>query len=313
VNKFGECTQVMCNNSPMIDWQDLHYFSVLARVGSLSGAARELAVDHATVGRRVALLERALSLRLIDRLPRRSPLTAEGSAIAALVAGMEDITQAIKRRARGLTASPTATVRISAPPAVATRLIAPHVADFHRAHPGITLVLSGLTQNAALDRGEADLAVRMTRPQKNDLVIKRIGAVPFALYATPTHVALPPERWAFIGYDAALEHVAQQIWLRSLLAGRPIVFQASDLFLQQEAARAGLGAAVLPRFLGDTDPALVPVPVDSTPPTRELWLATYPDLRRSPAVRTVMTFLAETLGQACPVKAPRPARDRGSD
>ena len=296
----------------MIDWQDLHYFSVLARVGSLSDAARELAVDHATVGRRVASLERALSLRLIDRLPRRSPLTAEGSAIAALVAGIEDITQAIERRARGLTASATATVRISAPPAVATRLIAPHVADFHRAHPGITLVLSGLTQNAALDRGEADLAVRMTRPQENDLVIKRIGAVPFALYATPTHLALSPERWTFIGYDAALEHVAQQVWLRSLLAGRPIVFRASDLFLQQEAARAGLGAAVLPCFLGDTDPALVQVPVESTPPTRELWLATYPDLKRSPAVRTVMTFLAATLGQVCPIKLARPTQETGS-
>jgi DNA-binding transcriptional LysR family regulator len=304
-NKFGILAHAVCNISPMIDWQDLRYFSVLARLGSLSAAARELAVDHATVGRRVASLERALALRLIDRLPRSSPLTAEGMAIAELAAGMDDIAQAITRRARGLTASATATVRISAPPAVAACLIAPHVADFHRACPGITLVLSGAAQNAALDRGEADIAVRMTRPQAKDLVVRRIGAVRFALYAAPAYAALPRESWAFIGYDAALDHVTQQIWLRSLLAGRPIAFQASDLFSQREAARAGLGAAVLPCFMGDKDPALVSLPVASAPPARDLWLATYPDLKRSPAVRTVMTFLAQAIGQACPIKVPR--------
>ncbi|MDB5612268.1 MAG: LysR family transcriptional regulator [Bradyrhizobium sp.] len=293
----------MCNIAQMIDWQDFHYFSVLARAGSLSAAARELGVDHATIGRRVASLERALALRLVDRLPRRSTLTPEGVAVAALVAGMAETVQAIERRARGLTVSASATVRISASPAVAARLIAPHVVDFHRAHPGITLVLSGAAQNVALDRGEAELAVRMTRPQEPDLVVQRIGVMRFALYATADHAALPPENWTFIGYDPALDHVTQQLWLRTLLAGRPIVFQASDLFGQQEAARAGLGAVVLPCFMGDDDASLVRLTVSPAPPTRDLWLTTYPDLKRSPAIRTVMTFLANVVGQGCPIRA----------
>jgi DNA-binding transcriptional LysR family regulator len=292
----------MCNNARVIDWQDFHYFSVLARVGSLSGAARELGVDHATIGRRVASLERTLALRLVDRLPRRSTLTPEGMAVAELVAGMAETVQAIERRARGLTSFASATVRISASPAVAARLIAPHVVDFHRAHPGITLVLSGAAQNAALDRGEAELAVRMTKPEQPDLIVQRVGVMRFALYATPEHAALPPEQWTFIGYDAALDHVTQQVWLRTLLAGRPIVFQASDLFGQQEAARAGLGAVVLPSFMGDNDVSLVRLNVSPAPPTRDLWLTTYPDLKRSPAIRTVMTFLANVVGRGCPIR-----------
>jgi DNA-binding transcriptional LysR family regulator len=196
-------------------------------------------------------------------------------------------------------------VRVSASPAVAVRLIAPYVADFHRACPGITLVLSGATHHAALDRGEADLAVRLSRPLEPDLVAQRIGVIRFALYATPEHAALPAEQQAFIGYDAVLEHVTQQVWLRSLLAGRPVVFQASDLFGQQEAARAGLGAVVLPCFMGDDDAALVRMPTPSTPPTREIWLVTYPDLKRSPAIRTVMKFLADVVGRGCPVKPGR--------
>jgi DNA-binding transcriptional LysR family regulator len=287
----------------MANWQDLRFLAALARVGSLSAAARELGVDHATVGRRVAALERDLSLRLIDRLPRRSPLTADGAAIAALAAEMERAAHAIERRARGLAASPSAAIRVSAPPAVAARLIAPRVAEFHRANPRIALVLIGASQNAALDRGEADVAVRLSRPTENDLLIRRIGVMRFALYATPQLAASPPERWVFIGYDSALDHTPQQVWLRSILAGRPIAFQASDLFGQAEAARAGLGVVVLPHFMGDGDRALTRLPT-APPPNRDIWLVSYPDLKRSPAIRAVMDFLAESIGKACPVRAP---------
>ncbi|MWV21374.1 LysR family transcriptional regulator [Methylobacterium sp. 2A] len=284
----------------MLDWQDIHYFAVLAQAGSLSAAARALGVDHVTVGRRVAALEQALALPLVERLPRRTTLTREGAAVAALADEMAGTVQAIARRARGYADAAKATVRISAPPAVAARLIAPQVARFRQAHPGITLVLSGLSRMAALDRGEAEIAVRLTRPEDPDLVIRRIGVMRFALYATPEQAARPPEDWTFIGYDAALDHVVQQAWLRSLLDGRPIVFQASDLFGQQEAARAGLGAAVLPCFMGDGDPALVRLATGLTPPTRAIWLATYPDLKRAPGIRAALAFLAAAIGQGCP-------------
>ncbi len=296
----------MCNNAHMVNWQDLLCFTVLARTGSLSAAARELQVDHATVGRRIASLERSLDIRLVDRLPRNSRLTADGRIVAELAAEIEATVDAINRHARGASASPTATVRISASPAVAARLIAPRVASFHGAHPDITLILSGAAGNAALDRGEADIAVRMTRPSEGGLVVRRIGTMRFALYAAPALAVHPEREWAFIGYDASLEHVAQQVWLRSLLAGRPIVFQASDLFGQQEAARAGLGVVVLPLFMGDADPALIRLPAPSPPPTRDLWLVTYPDLRRSPAIRAVMTFLADVVGQGCPIRGESP-------
>ncbi len=283
-----------------MDWQDLRHFAILARTGSLSAAARELDVDHATVGRRVGALEHALGLRLVDRLPRRVLLTEEGRAVASLVASMEQTAQLIERRARGAGAAAAATVRISAPPAVAARLVAPHVAEFHRDHPAITLILSGATEMAALDRGEADLALRLSRPTDPDLIVSRIGVMHFGLYATAEQAALPAQHWRFIAYDKKLDHVPQQVWLKSLLAGRPVVFQASDLFGQQEAARAGMGAAVLPRFIGDADPALVRLPTASEPPARDLWLATYPDLKRSPALRRVMDFLGRIVARACP-------------
>jgi DNA-binding transcriptional LysR family regulator len=298
-NKFGTSSLLLCNYAPMIDWQDLVHFACLARAGSLSAAARQLGVDHATVGRRITSLERALGLHLVDRLPRSSPLTADGRAVAELVSGMEDSVEAIRRYAKSAASAPSATVRISAPPSVAARLIAPNVVAFHKAHPGITMALYGATGNLALDRGEADIAVRMTRPDNADLLVRRIGVMRFGLYATPEVAAEPAAGWSFIAYDTAHDHLTQQVWLRSLLAGRPVVFRASDVFGQLEAARAGLGVVALPRFLGDKDTSLVRLPTASPSLTRDLWLVTYPDLRRSPAIRSVMDFLTRIVGDAC--------------
>jgi DNA-binding transcriptional LysR family regulator len=283
----------------MIDWQDLLHFATLARTGSLSAAARELGVDHATVGRRIASLERALDLRLIDRLPRSSPLSADGRVVADLVAGMEDKAEAIRRYSRSVVAQPAAVVRVSAPPSVAAHLIAVNIAAFRKQHPDITLTVSGAVENAALDRGEAEIAVRMTRPAEADLLVRQIGTMRFGLYAAPEVAALPSGQWNFIGYDARLGHLTQQAWLDSLLEGRAIVFRAGDVFGQQEAARSGLGVVALPLFLGEADPALVRVPAAIPSPARDLWLVTYPDLRRSPAIRAVMDFLAEIIGSAC--------------
>lgn len=292
----------LCNNAPMIDWQDLLHFVVLARTGSLSAAARTLGVDHATVGRRIAALERALDLRLVDRLPRSSPLTSDGRAIAELAMEIEEKVEAIRRYSRGAAAKPASAIRVSAPPSIAARLVAPNIPDFRRRHPDITLTLSGSTEAAALDRGEAEIAVRMTRPEEADLLVRRIGTMRFGLYALPEVAAQPPESWSFIGYDLRLDHLTQQAWLNSLLAGRQIVFRAGDVFGQQEAARAGLGVVALPVFLGDADPVFVRLPTAVPSPARDLWLVTYPDLRRSPAIRSVMDFLSEIVGKACQIR-----------
>ncbi|WP_145323457.1 MULTISPECIES: LysR family transcriptional regulator [unclassified Rhizobium] len=286
----------------MIDWQDLHHFAALARTGSLSAAARELGVDHATVGRRIAALERALDLRLIDRRPRTSPLTVDGRAIAELVAGMEENVEAIRRYSKSAVAGLSAAVKVSAPPSIAAHLLAPKATLFREEHPDITLTIAGVTRRAALNYGEADIAVRMTRPEESDLLVRRIGVMRFGLYAIPSVAQMPEKDWVFIGYDAAMEHLTQQIWLRSLLEGRPIVFRATDVFGQLEAARTGLGVVALPAFLGDGEPALVRLPVAVPSPARDLWLVTYPDLRRSPAIRAVMDFVADTIGRSCPLR-----------
>lgn len=284
-------------NNPMFDWQDLYFFTVLARTSSLSAAARELQVEHATVGRRIDALEKALGLRLVERLPRSRPLTEDGRALARLTRSMADITADMKQLSRVASIDIAGTVKVSAPPSMAVYCIAPRIATLRQEHPKLNVVLLPSLSMAALDKGEADIALRTVRPDEDALVRRKIGAVRFALYANAEFAQRPTEHWGFIAYDQTRDHLPQQSWLHQIRRNRPVVFSASDLASQQMAARFGVGAVVLPTIVGDNDPALQRLSVDSEAPVRDIWLTVYPDLRRSPSVKAVMEFLVDCVQQ----------------
>ncbi|TSD77690.1 LysR family transcriptional regulator [Pseudomonas sp. KBS0710] len=279
----------------MFDWQDLYYFTVLARTQSLSAAARELQVEHATVGRRVDALEKALGVKLVDRLPRSRPLTAQGLALAQVAAGMGDMATQVMRLSRVASIELAGTVRVSCPPSIANHCIAPQLARLRSQYPQLNLVLMPSTHLAALDKGEADIALRTLRPDEEALVRRKVGVVRFGLYAAPALEHLPAAQWTFIAYDASRDHLPQQAWLHQLRGPRPIVFAASELITQQMAARAQVGAVVLPTLVGDADPLLTRLPTPIDGPVRDIWLTVYPDMRRSPLVKVVMEFLVECI------------------
>ncbi len=278
----------------MFDWEDLRHFVALAEAGTLSGAARRLRVDHATVGRRVASLEGALGIRLIDRLPRRCVLTEVGQRIAVLAGEIDGQAHAIERAARGVRVPTVAgRVTLSAPPIFASHFLAPRLAPLRQRHPLLRLVLSGEAASVSLSRQEADLAIRLGRPREGSRVARRLGAMHFGLYASKDYEALDePSRWEFVAYGPALDHLSQQQWLRVTAGERPIVFEAGDLASQHAAVRSGVGVAALPSFLAAGDTKLVRLAAGTPAPVRELWLVVHADLRRAPAIRAVMDFVA---------------------
>lgn len=277
-----------------MDWDDLRYFIALARAGSLSAAARRVRAEHSTVARRVAGLEASLGLRLFDRLPRGYALTPEGEQVAALAERLEEDVLAIERLVHGREGSLSGSVRISAPPVFASHFLAPRLAPLRARHPGLLLELVGASQAVSLTRREADLAIRLARPEEGSLVARRLGEMAYGLYGAAEYVAArPPADRDYLGYDESLEHVPQQRWLLGLAKGRPLALRTNDLATLHAAARAGLGLAALPRFLGDADPALVRLPAgNAEAATRGIWLLVHADLRRSARIRAVMDHLA---------------------
>lgn len=288
-----------------MNWDDLRVFLALADSGSLSATARRLGVDHSTVARRVAALEADLGVRLFDRLPRGYAPTAEGEEFAALARRVEDGVLAVERHAHGQPGEPAGIVRLSAPPAFASHFLAPRLAGLRRTLPKLVVELVGHARAVSLTRREADLALRLQRPEDEGLVARRVGAMGYGLYATQAYLDGRDEAgWEFIGYDESLDHVPQQRWLRQLAGRRPFVFRANDLMSLRGAASAGIGIAAIPHFLGRSDPSLVavvPDPAPQPPQPRELWLLVHGDLRRSARVRAVMDALVSIIAAERPL------------
>jgi DNA-binding transcriptional LysR family regulator len=289
----------------MTDWEDMRHFAALARGGSLSAAARLLAVEHATVARRVAALEAELGVKLVDRRGRRLLLTDDGKRIASIAARIESDVLSIERVALATRSTLHGKVTLSAPPALAAARLAVPLATLLAQHPGLALDLIGETRAASLEQREADIVVRLSRPTGKELTVVRLATLPFHFYASPAYLAAtPPEAWSFITFDDSMNDSAQTRRLQHFAAGRPVRFQASTSELQQVAARAGAGIAILPEYVAADDRALVALPEPSAPLVREAWLAVHNDLRAAPAVRAVIDCITAAMQERPPQSAP---------
>jgi DNA-binding transcriptional LysR family regulator len=275
-----------------LSWDDVRYFLSLARGGSLSAAARELAVEHSTVSRRIGALEGAIQLRLFDRLPRGWQLTDEGKTLLDAAERIELEAHAFGRAVQGMTAM-QGTVRLSAPPALASHFLMPLMAQQHKRWEGIQLDVVGEIRAANLHRRDADLALRLSRPDDPGLMARRLGNAGYGLYGHVRWKRAARSKRDFIGYGEALQGGPHQAWLAQYADGAPHVMTANDFSLLHQACRAGLGLTILPHFIARGDTELTEFDSGQPPWQRELWLTVHPDLRRSPRVQRIAELVAD--------------------
>jgi DNA-binding transcriptional LysR family regulator len=282
----------------MADWEDIRHFLAVAQSGTLSGAARSLKVDHATVSRRLASLEAALDVRLVERMPRACRLTTIGRQVLERAIEMEAGAHGIARLAKAAHAPLVGRVTLSAPPVLVAHLLAEQLARFRAEYPDIRLSLSAQGQQVSLSRREADIAVRLVRPDEGGSVARKVGTMAFGLYAHRSYAHLAaPERWQFIAFDQSFADMPQQSWLLGIAGGRPVACELNHISEHLIAVRAGAGVAGLPCFLGDRDHDLVRIDEDVPCFTRDIWLLVHRDLRKTPAVRAVMDFAAVVISE----------------
>lgn len=279
----------------MLEWDDLRFFSAFAREGSLAAAARMLGVEHATVSRRIAALEAALGLKLVDRRGRLYQLTEDGVRVSEYASQMETASFALKRYVAGEDARIEGEVILSAPPAFLGTLVAQRLGKLREQHPGLRIRLVGAKAMASLSRQETDIAITFTRPQEQSVVARSLGNLGFSLHASAQYLqARTPAEYEFIGYDPSGEGWPQQDWLLARAAGRPLSITSNDLRIQAMAAVGGGGVVLLPDFLG-SEYQLKKVEGQGAGLEIPVWLAFHEDLRASPKIRVVVDFLVQGL------------------
>ena len=255
-------------------WDDVRFFLALARNRSLSGAARALQVDHATVGRRLAAFEDQMGTKLFDRTPEGFAITTSGQAILSQCEAMESSAAAVHHLAAGHDARLSGRVRIATTEMLAHLVVVPAIAGLTRRHPELQAEVMADTRVLDIARRQTDIAVRFSRPSDPNLVCRRLGDFALALYASPQYLAAhsgargSPQGRRSVGYLGAPS------WFREALRESPVALYSNSPFVQMKAVAEGIGIGLLACAVADSQSGLVRVAPDTPPQRRAIWLIT---------------------------------------
>lgn len=274
------------------DLNDLRCIAAICEEKSLSGAARRLNVNHATVFRRLNQLELQLGVRLFDRTGGRYVATAAGEELARAGAAIELTAEQSLLKVAGRDLRPSGVVRLTTTDSFAQELLNPIVALCRRRYPQITLQLSIDHQMYNLSKRDADIAIRPVLKVPDYLIGKRIGPLALAVYGAPSYLdGLPDKPWEeheWIALDDANEQHPTLLWLAKIKPLNQVGYRINSFHAIRKACLDGLGLALMPCFLGDSDAGLRRLSPPVSELSLELWLLTHPDLRET--VRTMAIF-----------------------
>lgn len=277
-------------------WDDVRLFLALYRAPTMIEAASALKVNVSTISRRLAALEETLDCVLFDR--GRDGLRATSTADDLLAAaelvehGVAEFAHAVD----GLERDVSGLVRVTCPPDVADVVLLPVLRKLWRQHPQLRIALEPAEQTMDLNRREADLALRIVRPTRGDLVFTRVLTVPWRP-ATSRAVAKTlgedVASWPWVGWGERFSSLPTCRWIASH-APDPIL-RTDSLHTHVAAARGGLGVALLPLpTIAHHRLAEVPLPAGAAePPEDTLYLVTHRALRNVPRIRAVWDAIVD--------------------
>ena len=282
------------------DWNDLRFFLSVARLGSLSAASRSLKVDPATVGRRIRSLETALDLRCFERRADGYRLTESGRRLLEHAERVEGDLIGLSRAVAAEDRIVSGRVTVTASEAVTVPFLIPTLPGLRERHPGLRLDILSSNQVFNLARREADIALRMVRPDGGDLLTRRVATMGYGLYASDTYLKAA-------GVPSELEHLAAHnlidwveeypkaatsAWFREFTEQNGATLRLNGSQERLAAVAAGIGIGCLP-FIVARDTSLRRVLPSVAVPPMEVWMVTHPDSARVRRVRAVMDYLAQ--------------------
>jgi DNA-binding transcriptional LysR family regulator len=179
-------------------WDDLRLFLAVARAETLSGAGKIVRLDAATLGRRVARLERDLNAVLFVKSPQGYALTDLGERLvtraevaeAAMRAATDDV--AGGQGARAQSSALTGQIRIGAPDGCANYLLPQVCATLTAQHPDLDIQIVALPRVFNLSRREADFAIGVSAPTAGRLTVQRVADYKLHFAASAEYLACAP-------------------------------------------------------------------------------------------------------------------------
>jgi DNA-binding transcriptional LysR family regulator len=284
-----------------MSWDHYRYFLAVAETGSLSAAARKLAVSQPTVGRQIAELEKRIETRLFERASHGYLLTAAGQQIRdkirAIAADLDGVEQVIS----GLDNTLSGTIRISATEGFGSYWLTPRLSQFQEHHPNIRFELMLDISIVDLRRREADIALRLANPRVSDLIGRQVGRTGFGLYGAKSYLEKRGEPISiadlanhdFIGWQSGGNSLPFSAELEKIAPPGNTKFRCDTVAAQIAAVRNGIGLFLAPHYLVPRNGSIVRLLPSEIDLKFDIWVLTHRDLVNAVRIRTLLDFLYE--------------------
>jgi DNA-binding transcriptional LysR family regulator len=199
-------------NPLLSDWQSVRIFLELTRRGSFRATAEYFCCSVNALRRRIDDMERSLGVPLLTRHVGGVQVTAEGGPILAAAQEMELASFGLLRARDQVTHTLSGEVRVAVTEGLGTFWLAPRLAEFQRAYPGLLIDLHCAMRSADVLRLEADASIQLARPTAPDLKQVKLGrlhVMPFAARSYIDTYGLPTSREELLQHRIVL-HVSDQ-------------------------------------------------------------------------------------------------------
>jgi len=296
----------MDRSTTLSDWSLIQSFLAVAETGSLSAAARRLDRSQPTLGRQIQALEAELGVSLFDRHARGLKLSEVGAQLLPMAQQMRTAMSAIGLTAAGQSQQLEGSVRITASIFASHHLLPPILARIRAEESAIQLDLVATDTTENLLFREADIAVRMYRPEQMDIVTRYLGELPLCICAARSYLeraGRPAALHALLQHDLVGFDSNEQMILAMRERGWPVNRDsfATRCDLQSvywELIRAGCGIGFAQTWVAEKDPEVEILDFDVEIPTLPVWLAAPQAMRQTPRIRRVWDLLADEIKAA---------------
>jgi DNA-binding transcriptional LysR family regulator len=283
------------------DWALMRAFLAVLDAGSLLGAGRRLRQSQPTLGRHISALEAQLGTALFERTGRGLVPTAAAQAIAVHARQMQAEADALQRTLSSACTDLAGTVRLTASQTVAAYLLPGLLAQLRAEAPEIQIEVVASNEVKNLLRREADIALRMVRPEQDSLITRKIATIDFGAFAHRRYLkahGIPQTPQALfthqlIGYDQDRSIIEGFRSYGEPITREHFALRSDDHIVHWQAIRAGLGIGFVANYVARTDGAVTRVLPNLHIPPLPVWLTTHREIHGNPRIRRVFDFLAD--------------------
>lgn len=284
----------------MFDPQDLGDLIAIRDAGTLSAAAKARGVAVSTVSRRLENLQRATGLQLVDRRTDGVRLTPAGLAMAEAAAPLAEQLLRVMRVAESLRQGVRSVpIRISATEFVISEVLAPKLEQLWAMGANFPVHLQSQSDVVSLAERDADLAIRMVRPEGASLYLQRLADIRIGFFASSFYLAgreaaaidLRAEK--LLLYDNSYGRLPELDWVVRHGLSEAVAMRTGSTRGLLAAALAGAGIAMLPVPFAMRTGALVELPLPAPLPTRQPWLIVHRDQRAHASIKLVQKWVVK--------------------